>query len=329
LCVKGAACKFSHDPASVAQTIINQENWETPTCWYYEKGMCSKATGCPFQHVGDVPQGKMPRTEREEPDDDIYTAVKVALTAAVVIEGENNVQRMRQKISKYCHDSLQGLMKVAGPAKALIDEYADSLFSKIYAGFGDRPWLQQMDFLLVLDAAVKELLPKPVMTTVSFEDIETFIFQAHDRALDEQRCLPITWDTVQQVVQGPKTRKRVYAAVEIGRKAAVNKEDVFGAEDFARTWITTALIALRKDCGGYPEQVLDTTTATNMFVSLFEGGALPEARMAEGWPAVTGWKPFVQEVVKEAYTPAVQASPTGHIPIPRATFAAAYPPFGE
>merc|ERR1712241_118393 len=170
------------------------------TCWYYERGMCSKGAACAYKHEGIIPQSKKPKFEllHEEPDDDIYTAVKVALTAALTFEGENDVRKMRVKIAKYAHDALQGLTNAGGPPQLLINEYADNLFNKIFQGFGEKPWLSQVDFLLVLDATVKELLPKPVLAQVSLEEIETYIFKAHDRALDEQRCLPIVWEAVQQ-----------------------------------------------------------------------------------------------------------------------------------
>merc|ERR1712217_757540 len=79
---------------------------------------------------------------------------------------------------------------------------------------GDRDWLNEVDLLPILDNAVKELIPPEVLSSVPIHELERIIFQAHDYALDEQKCLPIVWELVQQAVQGPKIRKKVREAAK-------------------------------------------------------------------------------------------------------------------
>lgn len=300
MCAKGAACTFSHDAELVAIAVM-QGDASIPVCWYYERGMCGNGLACAFKHEGAIPQNKRLNIPEEEQDDEIYTAVKLALAAAAASEGEEEIRKMRGKMVKYARDAALGLEHANGPPDALIHEYADNFFGKIFQGLGERQWLSQVDLLLVLAATVKELLPADVIAQEEPDEVDVIIFKAHDRALDEQRCLPALWERVQQMVQGPKTRSKVYKACEAGRKAAVSQEDVCGAEDFAKLWISGSILRLRAESQGYPETVLAPDVAVPFFELLFEAGTLPEARLSESGPPDDGWHHFVTELVAGLY----------------------------
>lgn len=313
MCTKGSMCPFKHDGGMEAfqANMFAAARIEalTPPCWYYERGCCQKGSSCPFKHDGTRPQGvltskKLKLEMDADPDDTIWTAVKVALESVNHCESDEEIRKLRTKISQYARSAAQGIDLQKRPVNAPIDEYADNLFNKIFQVLGDRPWLAQADLLLVLDAAVKELLPMESLLEVPPEELESMIFSAHDRAVDEQRSMPLVWDAVTLMLQGPKTRSKAYKALDAGRKGTAADPEVAAegsAELFASRWIAATAEQLHALSGGYAEHVLPADTATGLFVSLVEAGALPSRCMAECTEPEGGWQTFITAAVRKAY----------------------------
>jgi len=276
----------------------------TPICWFFERGACSKGASCTFKHSGVAPPqhaavfnlNKKSKLECIMPEDDaIWTAVKVAMEPVGGVESEAEMGRLRTRIAQYARSSVQGIDLTQKPVSIPIGEYADTLFSKLFNILGEREWLLQADTLLILDASLKELLPAESVAEMSPDEFDSIVFSAHDRALDEQRILPLLWDAITAAVQGPKTRTKTYKALEAGRRDAMNDPEVIadgGPEVFARQWIANSLEQLRTSTGGFIDSILTEHSAAELFTNLIEGGALPVRCMAEvnlpdeGWPAV-------------------------------------------
>lgn len=328
MCTKGNNCPFRHDGGIEAHqnNLFAQARIEalTPVCWYYERGCCTKGSACPFKHDGvKVQMGmaafkKLKMMEFEPQDDTIWTAVKVALEPVNHCEPDDEIRKLRTKIAQYARSAVQGIDLQQRPVSGPINEYADNLFAKLFQVFGDRPWLPQADLLLILDASVKELLPMEALVEVQADELEGVIFNAHDRALDEQRSMPIIWEMIIQLLQGPKTRSKVYKACDSGRKTTVHDSDVTsdgGAELFLSTWLLNTIQLLRDATGGYAESVLTPDNAELLFCSLVEAGALPARCMAEASVPDHGWQRFVASAVQAAYaTPT--PTPCGNVLYP-------------
>lgn len=314
MCTKGIACPFKHEGGIEAAqaNVFAAARIEaiTPSCWFYERGCCQKASACPFKHDGLKPQGglvfkKLKMVEHEPVEDDtIWTAVKVALEPVSHCEQEEEMRKLRTKISQYARSAVQGIDLDRRPVSVPINEYADNLFAKIFQVLGDKPWLPQADMLLVLDASVKELLPMDALVELSQDELEGIIFSAHDRAVDEQRSMPLIWDTISQMLQGPKTKSKVYKAFEAGRKDTISDPEVNAegsAELFTRRWIASSIDHLRASAGGYVDSIMPPQTATLLFCTLVEGGALPIRCIAELSVPDAGWEHFVATAVRAAY----------------------------
>jgi len=304
MCAKGALCPFSHEQQKVMELMMKEEEDSTPECWFWQQGMCTNREACPFRHVGDIPQNKkmIKGAVLGEPEDDnIYTAIKVALSPIAEMETAADVLKFRVRLTKYARDARSEMRLAGKPMERLVNEYTDGFFAKVFASIGDRPWIGEVDFHLMLDTAIKELLPENLVVSVPMEELEMHIFKAHDRGLDEQQSLPVVWQTVQQVLQGPKTRSKVYKACETGRKDTTDEELVYGADDFAKQWIANTMRRLRAETGGYPEGVLPEDMAVTLFTRLLEAETLPASRIAEGSAPEGGWKAWLEEVIPEAY----------------------------
>merc|ERR1712232_562173 len=98
----------------------------------------------------------------------------------------------------------------------LINTYADNCFGSVFASLGDREWLStgQADFILVLDAGIKDHFPAELLGQCPRLEFEQMVLAAHDRAFEEQRFGPILTEAMSGVVQGKKTMSKVWNAME-------------------------------------------------------------------------------------------------------------------
>ncbi|CAE8611119.1 unnamed protein product, partial [Polarella glacialis] len=107
--------------------------------------------------------GWTPRAPVEEEEDLVWNAVSEALAPIASLETEWDTPKLEKRIKQYFRNASKNLEFHAKPWNLLIEEYTDTVFASIFQALHDRSWLNQVDFLMVFDAAIKELFPKHVL----------------------------------------------------------------------------------------------------------------------------------------------------------------------
>lgn len=227
----------------------------------------------------------------------IAEAIEQLLKLGVSIDQE----KMQSKLNEYFRKAAKNCSFKGRPKlDVLINEFADNALGSIFAGLGDQEWLYtgQADFLLVLDAGIKDNFPAWMLKNVPQLEFEQMVLAAYERAFEEQRFGPILSEIVPQIVSGPKTKKKVWNCADEGRKVAM-QSGTMSVEEFTSTWINSAIQNLSQATQGSPDSTMEPQDAVKMFVSLLEGGALPLSMMPDGTiPPVH----IVEEAVTNAYT---------------------------
>jgi len=259
---------------------------------------------------------KLKNLKFEEPvnEDGLYTAVKVALNAAGVDQQEEaaELSKIRQKIVSFARSSSEEV-DTSGreePLDGIVRQLSRNFFSGVCSVYYERPWLASVDFQLVLEAAIKELLPQHVLNSVEPQELDEHIWQSHDLAFEEQRFLPIMWEIVRPLIDGPKMKKKVYKAFEVGRLEALVGDDegsgLSRAESFLQRWVHSCASNMAEEGGGDPEGILEKEKILEVFSALLanaslNGGsnALPARWSAEvGYPE-KGWEPILRSALDE------------------------------
>lgn len=294
-CTEGDNCKFSHDTQAVLKALEEGEN-QTPVCWYWAHGICKNGEACTFKHEGDISQNAKRSRIPEPMDDEIYTAVKVTLSAVVTCESADELVKIQTRIAKYARDSVQDVENRSNP-EAMISEYVNSFLGRIFHCYCDREWFPQADWLLLLDATIRRLLPGEVLAQMNPEDLESITFRVHDAVIEENKTMPKVWEAIQQFVQGPKIRKTVNKAIDAARKSA-REEVIIGLDEFCERWIAHTGEKLNEmEMLDY----LNPDQAVGIFTTVFEAGGYPD-NLVQGHQTRAGnWKRFVGEMVGRAW----------------------------
>jgi hypothetical protein len=219
----------------------------------------------------------------------------------IQFEQEWDQNKLEKTLRTYFNKGAKNLPSIRSNSLwELINTYADNVFSSLFAGLGSREWLYmgQADFILVLDAGIKDNFPREALIGCSQLEFEQMVLAAHDRAFEEQRFGPILTEAMSGHIQGPKTKRRVWNAVEQGRKEAASTS--VQMEDFAACWINKAIAMVSEEAHGDPESVMTMDTAVALFNSLIEGGGLPLAMTQDAGPPPAKW-PLIEEAVQTAY----------------------------
>lgn len=229
--------------------------------------------------------------------DMLYNAVEEAVAAMKHLETEWDENRLSKKLREYFNKGAKNLSYAAG-LEAAVNEYADAALSSIFAGLGEREWLfsGQVDFLLLLDAGIKDNFPGHLLRNVAQQDFEGTVLSAYERAFDEQRFGPILSEAVPNAVSGPKIKKKVWNAFDQGRRDTV-LAGLGTPEEFIQVWVSTTVAYLSEASQGCPEGTLEASTMTQLFSMLLEAGGLPTALMQEGTPLPSG----IDGMVNAAY----------------------------
>eukprot|EP00440_Ansanella_granifera_P042870 gb/GFBE01046479.1/.p1 GENE.gb/GFBE01046479.1/~~gb/GFBE01046479.1/.p1 ORF type:complete len:407 (+),score=67.90 gb/GFBE01046479.1/:1-1221(+) len=242
-------------------------------------------------------------------EDQLSVAVTQAVEPILPQETEWDQAKLEKRVRQYFKNAAKGLEFYAKPWQELVEEFADLVFASLFQALKDRAWLSQVDFLMVLDAAIKELFPPDLFTHVPQNIFERQVLQAHDRAFEEQRFSPMLWDTLFERIPDKASKNRVYNAFEAGRKEAAQASSGDGpnpVEDFVHAWISCSLGLLQDDSPGLQlEQLLSPTLCAEIFHALTEAGALPLPLTSEGGPPPAGW-PFIDSVVEDVYAGRIQ-----------------------
>eukprot|EP00931_Biecheleriopsis_adriatica_P006798 TRINITY_DN108151_c0_g1_i1.p1 TRINITY_DN108151_c0_g1~~TRINITY_DN108151_c0_g1_i1.p1 ORF type:complete len:421 (+),score=113.21 TRINITY_DN108151_c0_g1_i1:159-1265(+) len=225
------------------------------------------------------------------------------------MEVEWDQQKLEKRLRQYFKNAAKNLEFYAKSWQELIEEYADAVFASLFQALKDRGWLTQVDFLMVVDAAVKELFPRDLLAHVPQHIFERQVLQAHDRAFEEQRFAPMLWDVLFEKLPDKSTKNRVYNAFEAGRKEAAIVSTGDGdspVEEFIHAWVGCSLTLLQEESPGIPlEKLLPKALCTEVLHCLLEAGALPLPLTSEhGVPPEAG--PQIDIVVEEAYMGTLQ-----------------------
>ncbi|CAE8625280.1 unnamed protein product [Polarella glacialis] len=263
------------------------------------------------------------RFQQAEPEDDIiYTAVKIALGAANMEGSEeaNDVIKIRTKITQLARASADGL-DVTGhgpPLEELVREIISNFFGSACPAYYERPWLASVDFMLVLEDTIRELVPEQVLSSVEAAELDRWVFEAHDLAFEEQRFVPFMWEIVKPLVDGPKTKKKAYKAIESGRSKAMSGEEEGSGgqrvENFVRSWVAGSVAWLAEEGGGDPGAILDKEKLVELFLALLAGRqpgvinpSIPARLAAEACTPEGGWQPLLESAMQAAWQEAEQA----------------------
>lgn len=237
------------------------------------------------------------------PSDLVSPAVHEALASIGHLEREWELQKLEKRIRQYFRNGAKGLEFKTKTWTQLIEEYADRVFSTLFQALSDRPWLAQADFLMVLDAGVKEQFPPSIIEGVPQHIFERTVLSAHDRAFEEQRFLPLLWEAICKYLEGPKTKRKANEALEEGRKKAIACTSHLSGNplnNFLLAWVDGFVERLAKDTSGCPESAVPLPIAVHLFHDLIRAGSLPLPLMSEQGPPPRGW-PLVEESLAKAY----------------------------
>lgn len=257
------------------------------------------------------------RYEPDEPAEDaIYTSVKVALSSAGIDEEEDAVEtaRVRSKITTFARQSAEDVdcSGHSEPLDGIVRQICRNFFAAVCPVYYERKWLSSVDFQLVMEASIKELVPASVLRGMDAAKLDETIWEAHDIAFEEQRFLPSMWEIVRPLVDGPKIKKKVYKAVELGRYQALTGSDegsgMMRADAFLRAWATACLTQLAEDAGGDPEALIERAKVLEIFNCLLSvpdkngvSSALPSRWSIEAGIPDGGWMTLLESVLEDVY----------------------------
>lgn len=235
-------------------------------------------------------------------DDDelIWTAVTDCVAPILHLETELDQNKLEKRIRDNFRKGAKGLPFHSKPWYELIEEYADASFGGLFNSLGDKEWLPQCDFLLCLDAGIKDNFPKQCLARVPQLEFERVVLAAHDRAHEEQRTMPIMWEVVQGSIEGPKGKKKVYNALEEAWKEAQQAAGGEDVQSFVGTWLDRTIAHLAEVSQGEPQWVLEPPIAMQVFDALLQSGALPFALVEAHGPPPPGWQ-FIEYCVHQSY----------------------------
>ncbi|CAE7477328.1 SLC12A7 [Symbiodinium natans] len=207
-------------------------------------------------------------------------AVAEAIEPVQHLEKEWEPAKLCKRLREYFKKAAKSLeFKDKGRSwTGLVNDFADSAFSSIFQAIGDRQWLDQVDFIFVLDAGIKEFFPRHVLDDVPQAELERSVLAAHDRAFEEQRYLPKLYDFLESMGLTGKTRKKAYDSVDEGRKVALRYMRDPSAPDevkaFVSRWVDATVKNLHRFTQGDPASVLDEGQAAQIFEQLLKDGDL-------------------------------------------------------
>lgn len=244
--------------------------------------------------------------EAGEPEELVWKAASDLVISIEHLEHEYEAPKLEKKIREYFKKSAKNLDFFRKHWTDLINDYADAVYEMLFQGLFGRPWLMQgeADFLLVLDAGIKEHFPPAVLDGVKRNEFEQTVLVAHDKAFEEQRYMPILDDVSRKSVEGQKMRKKLVAAGEAGRREAADYGiDPSGSdeiEEFVVRWINFTIARLAKETGNEIDWILTEDAAVQFFTALMEADAVPVALTKAHAPPRDGWV-FIHGAVNRAY----------------------------
>lgn len=234
----------------------------------------------------------------------LWNAVSEAVAPIAQLETQLEPNKLEKKIRDYFSKAAKGLDFNNKHWTELIDDYADKAYSAIFCGLWDKEWLNQADFLMCVDAGVKDHFPPKVLEQIDSQAaFEQTVLAASDRAFDEQRFWTFRWETVQRIVQGKTTQKRVREALDAARAEAYQAVSSAYGQDgkvkqFLEIWIRNTLLTYRQAAGDFSS--LEVHVAVELFHSLIQEGGLP-LWLAEEEGVPQDNDPWVKQMVEGVF----------------------------
>lgn len=239
----------------------------------------------------------------------LWNAVHEAVEPIAHLETQLDRIKLEKRVREYFTKGAKNLDYGSKSWDALVNEYCDNVYSSLFCGLGDREWLADTDFLLVVDAGIKDLFPRYVIQDVPQWAFEQTVLRASDRACDVQRYWSYRWETIQREVTGKVTQKKVRDACDSGREVAYErtlgaqgKGQSGGVEAFVFIWASAAITSLARVTQGDPASLLPEEQAVRVFQALVQEGGLPLPLVQEEGVPPKDW-PAVAQAVAEAYKP--------------------------
>jgi hypothetical protein len=236
--------------------------------------------------------------------DAVARAVHEALKPIATLETTWPQNKLESRTCSYFRNASKTMDFDNKPCQELLLEFTGNAFASMFQAIPDRPWLNQVDFVPVLAAGVKEVFPPNLLAEVPPSEFEPTLICAHDQSYEEMRYSVILYDVLTVQIKEKKAKNRIYIAFEQGRKDAV-QVDFSGSsnpqEDFANHWISNSIQRLRVECAGWPENALPKQNAVWLFNSLIDEGTFPVSLVAFTGPIPSNW-PVVGQAVHMAYT---------------------------
>jgi len=208
---------------------------------------------------------------------DIYEMIALVAFGLKGVETQWDTPKLEKKLKEYFNKAGRNIVFKGKKLNVAINEYVDNAMSSVFAGLGDRDWINTEvgDMTLILDAGIKAIFPGSLFRDVTQDDFEAMVLEAYDKAFDEQRFWPILSEAVSANVTGPKIKKKVWNAIDAARKETA-KLNLGTAEEFVSKWCTSSVNTLATSHGGL-EGIMDAETCVTLFSTILETGGLPSS----------------------------------------------------
>jgi hypothetical protein len=237
-----------------------------------------------------------------ENEEFIWEATTKVVEPVIHLERELDQNKLEKRIRDTFKKASKDMNFRAKPWWELIGEYAENAFTGLFNSLGDRDWLvnYQCDLLPCLDAGIKDCFPREVLQPVMRVDFEQTVLAAYDRFFQEQRNLPVIWEGMEKFVEGPKGKKKVFAALQTGWKQAFVQFAQYDVQSFVGCWIETFLAELALVTNGEPQYTLEQESCVQLFDGFLQNGTVPYNLIEQFGPPPARW-PFVHQTIRQAY----------------------------
>jgi hypothetical protein len=206
----------------------------------------------------------------------IWNAVVQALGPVQHLERQWDADKLQKKVREYFSKATKNVAFSAKSWDELCKDYADKVYGSLWNGLGDREWLEQVNFMPVVDAAIRDYFPPALIQPVPAEIFEQTVVRACEQANDGWRYYTYRWDVIQKLVHSKAAQKKVRDALDTAREEVVN-EELGTVEDFLSRWTQSTVQNLAKASQGSPSSNLPLGLGIQLFDGLVqEGGGIPQ-----------------------------------------------------
>lgn len=209
-----------------------------------------------------------------------HAMVKIAIADIVQKigrrESEYNAEQMTEKIWNFAWKAKKPLNfeNTSTPWKELVTEFANKFFASMWAAFGDRKWMEDVEFTHLVCVAVQSYFPKEVNEKVPAMEFAQVLIDVPEYANDYNRFHWHAQDIVKEHVQTKQKSKRVLQALGDAREDVL-KLGVMDVATFLRSWTQGSLSKLTSE--GHPSKTLPIEQALPLFDAFANSVGVPQA----------------------------------------------------